>query len=82
MRVSAPYVVGPEEIAELVRRRLDWVRRQQAKMRERERSQHRDYIDGECFDVWGDPHLLKVMEGGGAPGVAFDPDRVWRDLCG
>jgi predicted metal-dependent hydrolase len=72
VRIAAPRHTSLDEISELAARRLDWVRRQQIRMRERGRAQHRDYVDGECHYVWGDPHTLEVVEGRARPGIHLD----------
>lgn len=49
--------------------KLDWIRRQQQKLRERPRSVAPQYVDGERHDVFGQSYALKVIHENGPPAV-------------
>ena len=56
--------------------KLDWIRRQQSKLREQERETVREYLDRESHYVWGKRYLLSVIERDQAPAVALKHSRM------
>ncbi len=67
--ISAPARMSVETIRLFAISRLEWIRRQQAALREQERETPREYLDRESHYVWGTRHLLRVVESGGRPSV-------------
>lgn len=67
--ISAPSRMSVETIRLFAISRLEWIRRQQAALREQERETPREYLDRESHYVWGKRHLLRVDQGGGRPTV-------------
>jgi len=60
--VSAPRHLSIAVIRAFVIARLEWIRRQQRKLRQQERETKREYIDRESHHVWGRRYLLRVIE--------------------
>lgn len=67
--ISAPSRMSVETIRLFAISRLEWIRRQQAALREQERETPREYLDRESHYVWGKRHLLRVLQNGRAPTV-------------
>jgi len=62
VRISAPKRMSLDTIRVFAISKLDWIRQQQAKLREQERETPRDYVDRESHYVWGKRYLLTVIE--------------------
>jgi predicted metal-dependent hydrolase len=62
VRISAPRRMSLDTIRVFAISKLDWIREQQAKLREQERETPRDYVDRESHYVWGKRYLLTVTE--------------------
>jgi predicted metal-dependent hydrolase len=73
VRISAPKRMSVDTIRVYAASRLDWIKRQQTKLREQERESRREYVDRESHYVWGRRHLLKVVEEDAAPQVELRP---------
>ena len=56
--------------------KLDWIKRQQRKLREQERETPRDFVDRESHWVWGRRYLLRVVESGGPVAVELGHGRM------
>ena len=56
--------------------KLDWIKKQQTKLREQERETPRDYVDRESHDVWGKRYLLLVSESGEPPSIELEHGRM------
>lgn len=69
VRISAPEWVKLESIRVYAISKLDWIRKQQAKLQAQERETRREYIDRESHFVWGRRYLLKVNEADRVPTV-------------
>jgi predicted metal-dependent hydrolase len=67
VRVSAPQSASDEEVRSVVARRIDWIKRQQAKVAAQPPSDRPRYVSGETHYFLGRPHRLEVVE---------------RDACG
>ena len=70
VRISAPDGMSLENIRAYAVSKLDWIRRQQTKLREQERFTPREYVDGESHYVWGKRYRLKVVESFDSVGVS------------
>ena len=62
VRISAPQRMNMETIRVFAISKLDWIKRQQKKLREQERETPREYLDRESHYVWGKRYLLTVSE--------------------
>ncbi len=69
VRISAPLHMRPETIRLFAVSKLDWIKRQQRKLREQDRESERDYLDRESHYVFGRRRLLKVIEREGSPRI-------------
>jgi predicted metal-dependent hydrolase len=69
VRISAPLRMTPDAIRAFALSKLDWIRRQQLKLRRPERETPREYRDSESHYVWGKPYLLKLIEVDQAPSI-------------
>lgn len=79
VRISAPDGMSLENIRAYAVSKLDWIRRQQTKLREQERITPREYVDGESHYVWGKRYRLKVIESFDGVGVSIrGPSLVLR----
>ena len=76
VRISAPRRMGLDAIRAFAVAKLDWIRRQQRKLREQEREIPCDYLDHESHCVWGRRYPLAVMERQAAPTVELEPQRL------
>jgi len=74
VRISAPRRMTLETVRSFALAKLAWIRRQQAKMRER--SVSRDYVDGELHPIWGAEHVLAVAEHGARARVTLEAGRI------
>lgn len=69
VRISAPLRMDVEKIRVYAISKLDWVKKQQKKMRQQVRETPREYIDRESHFLWGHRYLLKVQEVDAPPSV-------------
>jgi hypothetical protein len=76
VRISAPRRMSLDTIRLFAISRLDWIRRQQAKLREQERETAREYIDRESHYLWGKRYLLTVSEEDAPPRVERKHSRL------
>lgn len=73
VRISAPRRMDMDTVRELARRKLDWIKRQQAKVRQQPREAPRHYVRGESHYVWGERYALTVAERDAAPSIELKP---------
>jgi len=76
VRISAPLRMNLETIRVFAISKLDWIKRQQRKLREQERETPREYLDRESHYVWGKRYLLKVTPSDEAPAVELEGARM------
>jgi hypothetical protein len=69
VRISAPLRMSTKTIREFVVSKLDWIHRQQQRLRSRRQVTPCAYLDDERHFVWGEEHVLKVVEEDAAPFV-------------
>lgn len=74
--ISAPQRMKLDTVRVFAISKLDWIRRQQRKIREQEREPEREYVDRESHYVWGRRYLLTVVERDEAPTVELGPSRL------
>src|SRR5436190_10937286 len=64
VRIAAPLRMSLDTIRVFAISKLDWIKRQQQKLREQERESPREYLERESHYVWGKRYLLQVIESG------------------
>lgn len=69
VRISAPENMSVDTIRVFAISKLDWIKKQQTKLREQERETPRDFVDRESHYVWGKRYLLTVSERDAAPSI-------------
>lgn len=62
VHISAPRRMSLDTIRVFAISKIDWIRKQQEKLREQERETPRDYVDQESHYAWGKRYLLAVVE--------------------
>lgn len=67
--ISAPRRMKLETVRLFAISKLDWIRRQQNKIRSQEREPIREYVDRESHYVWGRRYLLTLTERDEPPSV-------------
>ena len=76
VRISAPTRMSPDTIRVFAISKLDWIKKQQTKLRAQERETPREYLNRESHYVWGKRHLLRVTECDGAPSIELKHDQM------
>lgn len=76
VRISAPEHMSLETVRVFAISKLDWIKRQQRKLREQARETPREFLDRESHFVWGQRLLLKVEEVDAAPSVTLFPKHL------
>ena len=69
VRISAPLRMDLETIRVYAISRLDWIKKNQKKLREQERETEREYLERESHYVWGKRYLLVIDEREQPPAV-------------
>lgn len=62
VRISAPRNMALDTIRVYAITKLDWILRQQRKLREQEREPPREFLDNESHFVWGKRYLLRLVD--------------------
>ena len=76
VRMSAPRRLSLDTLRIFAISKLDWIRRQQRKLREQARETPREYLDRESHFVWGQRYLLAIEESDAAPTVELQPQQL------
>ena len=76
VRISAPKRMSLATIRVFVISKLDWIKRQQAKIRQQDREPPREYVDRESHYVWGKRYLLTVSEHDRPPSIELKHSRM------
>ena len=76
VRISAPKRMSLATIRVFIISKLDWIKRQQAKIRQQERETPREYVDRESHYVWGKRYLLTVSEHDEPPSIELQHSRM------
>ena len=76
VRISAPRRMSMETIRVFAISKLDWIKKQQTKLRQQECETPRDYIDRESHYVWGERYLLSVSESEEPPSIELKHGHV------
>ena len=69
VRISSPRRMDLSTLRVFAISKLDWIKRQQQKIRAQERETPRECLDRESHYVWGERYLLTVMQGDHVPSV-------------
>jgi len=70
--MSAPHRVQLQDLEVFAATRLEWIRRQQGRIRGQAREATPRFVAGESHYLWGRRHLLAVVERDGRQGVRLD----------
>jgi predicted metal-dependent hydrolase len=76
VRVSAPRRMSLDTIRVFVISKLDWIKQQQAKLREQERETPREYVERESHYLWGKRYLMSVVESDEPPSIELKHRRI------
>lgn len=76
VRISAPSRMSLDTIRVFAISKLNWIKKQQNKIREQERETPREYLDRESHYVWGKRYLLSVTERDRPPTVTLTHSRL------
>jgi predicted metal-dependent hydrolase len=76
VRISAPRRMSLDTIRVFAISKLDWIKQQQAKLREQERETPREYVERESHYVWGKRYLLTVSESNQPPAIELKHSRM------
>jgi predicted metal-dependent hydrolase len=76
VRISAPERMSIDTIRVFAISKLDWIKQQQAKLRQQERETPREYVDRESHYVWGKRYLLTIRESDEPPSVELKHNRM------
>lgn len=76
VRISAPFYMNMDSIRTFAISKIDWIRKQQIKIRTQERETPRDFIDRESHYVWGKRYLLEVIEKNQVPSVTLKGNKM------
>ncbi len=76
VRVSAPKAMAMEMIRVFVISKLEWIKKQQEKLRTQARKTTREYVDHESHYFQGKRYLLKVVECDSPPGVSLSHSHI------
>ncbi len=76
VQISAPLRMNLETIRIFAISKLDWIKKQQKKLRGQEREAPREYIDNEHHYVWGKCYLLKVICRNAKPSIELNHDNI------
>ncbi|HPQ44689.1 MAG TPA: SprT family zinc-dependent metalloprotease [Syntrophales bacterium] len=76
VRVSVPSRMSLDAIRMFVVSKLDWIRRQQVKLKGRKKEQPREFVNRESHYFNGRPYLLKVIERNAAARVVLNDSEM------
>jgi predicted metal-dependent hydrolase len=76
VRIAAPTRMNLDTIRLYAIAKLDWIKKQQAKLQGQERETPREYLDRESHYVWGRRYLLKLKEADAIPTVELKHNQM------
>lgn len=76
VRISAPERMNLGAVRLFAISKLDWIKRQQIRLRSQERESPREYIDRESHYLWGRRYLLQVLEIDAPAAVQLSPSKL------
>lgn len=74
--ISAPHSARLKVVEEFAAARLEWIRRQQDRVRGQAREAAKRFVSGENHFLWGRRHSLDVVERDGRQGVIHDDQSI------
>src|ERR1700733_791863 len=74
--IAAPMRRNLDTVRGFAIAKLDWIRRQQKKIREQDRETEREYLDRESHYIWGKRHLLSTVERDEPPAVEVKHNKL------
>lgn len=74
--ISVPRRMNPDSVRVFAISKLNWIRRQQRKIREQEREPAREYVERESHYVSGKRYLLSIIEHDGPPAIELEHNRM------
>src|ERR1039458_7087763 len=77
VRISAPERMKLDTIRIYAISKLNWIKRQQTRLRGQERETPREYLDRESHYVWGKRYLLQIIETDSASGVQLSHGKMF-----
>src|SRR3984957_19681215 len=80
VRISAPRRMSLDTIRVYAISKLEWIKRQQARINGQDRETPREYLNRESHYVWGRRYLLRVIESDGPPSVELGGGRMLLQL--
>lgn len=78
--ISAPHRMNLETLRIFAISKLDWIKRQQRKIRSQEREPQREYLERESHYVWGQRCLLSILEREEPPSVILKHNKLHLTL--
>lgn len=76
VRISAPTHMSMDTIRVFAISKVNWIRKQQAKLQKQERETQRDLVNRESHYVWGKRYLLNILEQQQAPSVTLKDNKM------
>ncbi len=76
VRISAPARMNLDTIRLYAISKLEWIKKQQAKLQGQQRETPREYLDRESHYLWGKRYLLKVIEADQVPSVELKHNQM------
>jgi predicted metal-dependent hydrolase len=76
VRISAPLRMNLDTIRGFASSKLDWIRKQQQKIRSQTRKSPQEYIDRESHYLWGKSYLLDLIEIDAPPQLELRQDSI------
>lgn len=76
VRISAPARMSVDAIRLFAISKLNWIKKQQRKLREQERETPREFVGRESHFVWGQRYLLVVIEADSPPRLELTPRQM------
>lgn len=80
VRIAAPSHMKLDTIRVFAISKLNWIKKQQKKLREQERETPRDYLNRESHYVWGKRYLMQVVDVDTAPAIVLKHSRMHLHL--
>ncbi|AFY96491.1 M48 family metallopeptidase [Chamaesiphon minutus] len=76
VRISAPLRMNLDTIRGFASSKLDWIKKQQQKIRSQTRESPRSYLDRESHYLWGKGYLLNLIEIDAPPQIELRQDSI------
>lgn len=76
VRVSAPFQATDDQIRLVIVTRLNWIKKQQARLQAQPRQPQREIVSGESHYLWGQRYLLEVIERHGRHDVVVKNQKI------